>query len=226
MKSTSPLLIGICVALACVSLGLTGYIFLGSSPDEGIDPERVAPARVAVIDLEAVAQRLGRIDAMNQKLRDQGANLNEQLKKIQGNLKSQVATKANEIKSLGAQVTDEQKRKFAGMVQGANQQYDIAKRKAVIFVNKQKAVMVKKFRDEAIAVAKKVAKEQGFDMVMEKNETVVLSFDPSFDITEAVIEAMPAIAPVVDESSEEVTAASQEQTGPTAIAQAQENTYR
>lgn len=220
MKQTSllPLMLGICVALACVSLGLLGYIFLANGSDSAI-----APARVAVVDLDAVAQKLGRIDVMNRQLREQGANYDGQLKGIQANFQSQVTAKENEIKSLGEQATLEQKKQLVGMVRVANNQFNVAKRKAVAAVQQQKAALIQQFRREAIAVAEKIAKEQGYDMVIAKNPTVLLSFDPSLDITEAVIEAMPVTAPVAEASTEEV-ASSQDQ--PEQVAQSNESTYR
>jgi Skp family chaperone for outer membrane proteins len=220
MKQTSPLMLGVCAVLACISLGLIGYICLGSSTDT-----TVAPARVAVVDLDAIALKLGRFDAMNQKLRDQGASYDDQLKKIQADFQSQVTTKENEIKSMGDQATDDQKKQLVGMVQVANNQFNLAKRKAVAAVQQQKALLIQEFRREAVAVAEKVAKEQGFDMVVAKNPTVLLSFDPSLDITEAVIEAMPVSAPVAQESTEEV-ASSQNQPATEEVARTNENVYR
>ena len=219
MKQTSPLIIGICVALACISLGSAGYIFFAGSNGSN------TPAKVAVVDLDAVAQRLGRIDVMNQTLHKQGANYDEQLKSIQANFQSQVTAKENEIKELGQNATDEQKQQFLGMVKVANNKLTQAKRQALAAVQQQKAVLIQQFRQEAIAVAEKVAKEKGYDIVVAKNPTVVLSFDPSLDITEAVIEAMPATTPAPEAASEEV-AASQGQPASDQVAQANGNTYR
>ncbi|MGD9128321.1 MAG: OmpH family outer membrane protein, partial [Planctomycetia bacterium] len=152
-----------------------------------------------------------------QKLKAQGTNLDGQLKEIKDKLQSQVTAKEHELKQMGQQVTPEQKKQLVGMLQAANSQYDLAKRKAIAVVQQQKAVMIQQFRKEAIDVAREVAKSKGFDMVIAKNPTVVLSYDSSFDITEAVIEAMPAAPAAEEEPQQEVA---------TQVAQTNENSYR
>lgn len=220
MKQTSPLLLGLCLFFALTTLGAIGYIALGSGSDDAI-----SAARVAVVDLDAVAQKLGRIDVMNEKLKSQGTNYDGQLKQIQAKLQEQVTAKEQELEQLGPQATDEQKKQLIGMLQLANGKLNEAKRQALAAVQQQKAVLIQKFREEAIAVAEEVAKTKGFDMVIAKNPTVLLSYDPSHDITDAVIEAMPAAEPVVAAQAEEVATAA-EQPAPQQVAQTGENSYR
>ena len=209
MRQTSPLLIGICAVLAVTTLGSLGYVFFGASSDGAVASDAVAsqadrPAKVAVIDLEKVAADLGRKEAIAQELQAQKSDLNQKLKEIQTKLQAIVNAEENKIeqvKKSGQQVTPQQKANFTKLYTDANKKLAIEQKKAAILLKQTEMVRVQQFRKEAIAAAKKVAKERGFDMVVAKHPDVILSYDSSFDITNAVIEVMPAATAVAAPAS-------------------------
>ena len=52
--------------------------------------------------------------------------------------------------------------------------------------------LIRQFQDQVKPVAQAIAKRRGMLIVMPKNDTLLLTFDPAADITDQVVEAMKA----------------------------------
>ena len=82
----------VAAAIALLALGFTGCGFFGSSkPDHG---------RVAIVDLDRVAERTGINKQMQAALAQAKANLNQQLATLKSNLQKQLTEKVQDMLCL------------------------------------------------------------------------------------------------------------------------------
>jgi Skp family chaperone for outer membrane proteins len=142
---------------------------------------------IAIIDLDAVAKRLGRDVAITEQLKSKNDTLSETLTKerdkLQGELNSQQ-------QSLGDKPSDAQKEEFAKLGQGLNAQLQTKLQAAREELNSQQVDLVRQFREEVKPVAQKVAAKKGMNVVFMRSDIVVLSADTAVDITDDVVADM------------------------------------
>jgi Skp family chaperone for outer membrane proteins len=158
---------------------------------------------LAVIDLDAVAKRLGRDEAMAAALRDRQAELNKQLALMQEDLRKQI----QDHKAMaGENATPDEAQQLKRVENELNQKFLQAQRAAQENMITLKQDLVTNFREEVRPIAKEVATAQGLSTVVSKNENVVLAFEADVDITEKVTERMKA-APTTASKAEKTAAA-------------------
>ncbi len=147
------------------------------------------PTGVAIVDLDEVAKRLGRDQTIVDTVKDRQEDLNKQLI----NIKAQLERKyAEEKEKIGDNPTEEDKAKLRAI---NTQLATILKQGKVqadtIFRNEQLKLLVR-FREEIKPIAKEIAAEHGFGIVIPKDQNMLLASDPAIDITEQVIAKMKA----------------------------------
>ncbi|MCH2118466.1 MAG: OmpH family outer membrane protein [Pirellulales bacterium] len=147
------------------------------------------PHGVAVIDLDAVAQRLGSDAVMNQSLQTAAATLDQNFATIQATYQTQFDTAKTE---LGETPTTEQTQQLANFGKEINLKLNQTRQTAQSQLTQHRSQLIQRFRDQVKPIAQAVASQRGLDVVVSKNDTVIFAFGPTADITDEVIETLLA----------------------------------
>ncbi|MCE5279208.1 MAG: OmpH family outer membrane protein [Planctomycetaceae bacterium] len=142
------------------------------------------PGTVAVIDLDKIANGIGVLQRINEATSTDSANAQQQLVGLQNRLQAelnQAVTKA------GATPTDEQKRNLEQMRINGMGMLERARRQLSEEVARRRATALNDFRQQVAPIAKNIAKEKGFDLVVIKAD-VILAMDDEVDISEPVLQ--------------------------------------
>ena len=143
---------------------------------------------IVIVDLNAVAQALGRDELMQQEVQMAETKLKEQLTKIAGTIQEKVS---EEKKKLGSKRNKENDAKLQQLAVQAQQTF----RKEQMAAEQQAGLfrqqLVAKFREEVKSVAEPIARERRAGMIKLVSDDL-LWFDPSNDITGDVISQMRA----------------------------------
>ncbi|MCE5327372.1 MAG: OmpH family outer membrane protein [Planctomycetaceae bacterium] len=153
-----------------------------SSPDKG--------GAVAVIDLDKIANGIGELKRINDATNADTANVQQQLTALQNRLQAelnQAVTKA------GATPTDEQKRNLEQMRLNGMAMLERARRQASEEVTRRRAVALNDFRQQVAPIAKSIAKDKGFDIVIIKAD-VILAMDEQVDISDPVLQEVNSLS--------------------------------
>jgi Skp family chaperone for outer membrane proteins len=206
------------MAMMRAALLLLSVSFLLSACDKFPDPYSLLdkPAgtgttgsKTAILDIDALAEALGRDEVAKQQLQAAEQQLRQQLTEFSTSLQS----KLNEEKAkLGSEPSADERQRLQEQLLQAQRQVQqsqlLAREKAAQFQT-QLAVQ---FRKEVRPVAAEIARQRGASTVMPASS--LLWFDTAVDITGAVIDAMRAKgaavvapAPVVPASSDDPAAA-------------------
>lgn len=148
-----------------------------------------AKAGVAVVDLDKVAQELGRSDQMQGELIGAQNILARKLGAVQKEFEGQLS-KMKE--GLGEEPAPEKLQEFARAKQNAQFQFNGFQKEAISTIAKRRDELIGDFRAEARPVAEKVAKSMGATTVMTRNDAVLFYNEPAIDITQQVIAEMKA----------------------------------
>ena len=165
-----------------VCLGGCGYFSDGTSNT----------GRVAVIDLDAVAKKLGHDVRMANSIKQRETSLNRQLADVQQSYQKQLGDKKQE---LGEEPSQEQTQQLLQLQRQANLQLNQVRRQAQANLNQHRAQLIGQFRDETKTVARDVASEKGLSIIVTKNDTVVFAYEAAVDITDEVASRMLAVKP-------------------------------
>lgn len=171
--------------LTLTSTGCEG----GSAPSTSAPPTPSPPGRVAVLDLDRVAKAMGWQEEMERTLRAHEQEVNLRLATLRDSLQSAFA---QEQQAVGPNPTPEQRQRLDQKAAQANEQLRQAVLQAQQEIAQTRINLVLKYRDEVRPVARRIADEQGFDLVMLTVEQV-LWFDPQVDITDRVIDELHRI---------------------------------
>ncbi len=153
---------------------------------------------VAVIDLNAIARRLGFDKQMAGAIKQRETSLNQQLVTTKASYEKQLVEKQ---RGFGPTPTREQAQLLVNMQQQAEASLSQVRQQARNDLTNHTAQLAQHFRGEVRPIAREVAREKGLSVVVTKNDSVLLDYDTAVDITEAVIERVlarqlgPAAAP-------------------------------
>jgi Skp family chaperone for outer membrane proteins len=150
----------------------------------GCDQASKTKGGVALIDLDAVAKRLGRDVAIIQELKDAGGPLSNQLTATQ---KEYQAEFERSKEALGTKPSDADAQKLAELGNNLNLQLQQKQQQAQQELNTKRAALVTRFREELKPVAMKIASAKGLGTVLVKSDIVVLGNEPDLDITDDVV---------------------------------------
>ncbi len=142
---------------------------------------------VAVVDLDKVAKELGRDVEMANDLRQNQSVLAGKLSAIEKNAVEQLTKMKAE---LGEAPAEDKAKEFAQSAQNAQVNFNALQKQAVTAIGQRRDVLVASFRQEARPFADKIAKANGANAVMTRNDAFLFSFDNTIDITEQVIAEM------------------------------------
>lgn len=183
-------------------IALLTFVLAGCGPAPSPAPSPVpspaptpVPAKggVAVIELDAVAKRLGRDEAIIAELKEAGAPLRDQLAASQKDYQAQI----DHLKaSFGAKPSEADNQKLAELARTLNQQFQQKQQQAQQDLGAKRAALISRFREEVKPVALKVATSKGFGIVQLKSESTILANEPEFDITDTVVAELTRAANV------------------------------
>jgi Skp family chaperone for outer membrane proteins len=157
-----------------------------------VDGGRAAGA-VAVIDLDAIAHRLGSDKQIADAIAKRQSSLSQHLVEVAKSYSQQI----EERKKSLATAPDESEVTLATWQQQASENLTKVKQQAQQDLQKHRAELVAQFRDGIRPVARRVAQSRGLSVIVTKNDSVLYDFAPSADITEAVlVELQSERAPV------------------------------
>lgn len=164
-----------------LSVLLTMVVLTGCTPPTQSDR---SSGGVAVIDLEAVAKRLGRDVAIADELKAAGSTLGTELTDVQKELVAQFEKKKQEI---GSNPNPSQLQSLEELERTLNTQFQQKQQQAQQDIAAKRNALVVRFREEVKPVAMRIAQGRGCGTVLLKNDNIVLGASPSYDITDEVI---------------------------------------
>lgn len=150
-------------------------------------PNSSSAGTVAVLDLDAVAKRLGRDVAISDQLKNENDTLVSKLTKSRDELQAKFdASRA----SIGDKPTDEQTQRLTQLGQSMNSELLAKQQDAQKELGAKQASLVAQFREEVKPVAQKAAAKKGMSIVLLRSDITVLSAEAAVDITDDVVAAM------------------------------------
>lgn len=144
---------------------------------------------VAVIDLDAIAQRLGSDKQIAESIAKRQTSLSQQVVELAKSYSQQIAEQKKKLAEAAAKENDVQ---LANWQQQANANLSKAKQQAEQDLQKHRARLIAQFRDEIKPAARRVAQARGLSVIVTKNDSVLYDFSSAADITEAVIAELVA----------------------------------
>ena len=144
---------------------------------------------VAVIDLDAIAQRLGSDKQMAESINQRQTALNQQLVELAKNYNAQLAERQ---KALEANHGQEGGVTLASWQQQANANLSQVKKRAAQDLQSHRMQLVTQFRERIKPAARRVAEGRGLSVIVTKNDSVVFDFTGTADITQEVISELAA----------------------------------
>jgi Skp family chaperone for outer membrane proteins len=139
---------------------------------------------VALIDLDAVAKRLGREAAIIRELQDAGNPMGAQLTEARKELQAEFEKAKSDI---GTKPTEADLQKLAELERNFNTQLQQKQQQAQQELNAKRVALVNRFREEVKPVALKIAAAKSLGAVLIKTDMTILANDPDIDITDAVV---------------------------------------
>lgn len=141
----------------------------------------------ALLDIDAVAKRLGRDIVITEQLKARNDTLSESLTKEREKLQAEFDKSQQ---ALGTTATDAQKEEVIKLGQGLNAQLQSKLQAARQELNTQQVDLIRQFREEVKPVAQRIAEKKGMNVVLLRSDIVVLTAAPAVDITDDVVAEM------------------------------------
>jgi len=163
---------------------LTGCGQLTSTPQSA-----ASQGNVAVVDLDEVANQLGLGQQWSSELSERQATVNQQLAGFQQKLNEQLEQKRSQVTTANgsdASLLEDQQVQLAGYQQELNDKLRLAQTEAKKHLSEERSRIIQNYRQQAELISAEVAKRKGFDIVLTKNDSVVLTYTPEADITQEV----------------------------------------
>ena len=145
---------------------------------------------VAVVDLDTVAQKLGKDKQILQMIEQRQGSLNEQLASTQNSLIQQL----NQKKSEFGELSEEETQQLAQLQSKANTILATTRTQAQSNLTSFQQEVVDRFRAETKTIVMELAAKKGCRVVLSKNDSVVFGFDSTVDLTDEVAATMLAKA--------------------------------
>ena len=194
------------ILLVCVFLatGCSEEAADDQEPSTDASAQSSTGSGIAIVDLDAVALRLGRIDEINQSLQTQAAQFDLELQNQRE--QAQAAFDAQEA-AFGEVPTPEQVGGLQRLLAELNAQYAQSQQNVATALAQLRAQQIDEFKQDVTPIALGVAREHGLSIVIPKNRDLLLAFEPELEITEDLIAAMGGDVVPSDQASPEVSTA-------------------
>jgi Skp family chaperone for outer membrane proteins len=142
---------------------------------------------LAVVDLDEVAKQLGRDEHIKAALDAKEAELGAELRQAEAALNAEYRRRAQSANYLPGE-TQRLQAEINGRLRQAQQD---SRTKLADY----RMGLVTEFREEIKPVAQQIALDRGLSIVVPKNDSLLLAFEPGVEITSAVIEQMKSAQP-------------------------------
>jgi Skp family chaperone for outer membrane proteins len=169
--------------LLAVVACLTTLMLAGCNRQSGSTVNHAAGA-VAVIDLDAIAQRLGSDKQIAEAITKRQTSLSQQLVDLAKRYNEQIA---EQKKKLAETAAEQEKVTLATWQQQANANLTKVKQQAELDLQRHRVQLIAQFREEIKPAARRVAQSRGMSVIVTKNDSVLYDFAPAADITDAVV---------------------------------------
>jgi len=147
------------------------------------------PGAVAVIDLDAIAHRLGTDQQIADAISQRQSSLNSQLVELAKSYTQQIEEKKRSLPDTDG---DQSKVKVASWQQQANVSLNQVKQKAEQDLQSHRTQLITQFREQIKPAARKVAQARGLSVIVTKNDNFVFDFVSRADITQEVVDELLA----------------------------------
>ena len=147
---------------------------------------------VAVIDLDAIASRLGSDKQIVDSIAQRQTSLSQQLVDLAKSYTEQIEEKKKTLAEAPAEQADVT---VASWQKQANANLNKVKQQAEADLKKHQATLVAQFREQIKPVARRVAQKRGLTVIVTKNDNVLYDVAPGADITDEVIADLIAASP-------------------------------
>jgi len=181
MNLQNPWLAAISVTIGMLSGCGTSY-FPGAS-------ESTPTGTVGVVDLDAVAQRLGSDKVIADSLARQTTSLKQELHQLAKSYHDQITQRQEAIAKNPA---ENHKVSLASYQEQANAHLSKARQQVQSEVVKFRAQLIQRFRDEIRPTVRRIADERGLSIVVTKNDSVIYDYGSAVDLTEPVVQSLLA----------------------------------
>lgn len=199
-------LLGVGSLMVCLAaLPGCGKLVADAAPEAAPSTKQVGG--VGVVDLDSVAKQLGRDQEMSKSVKARMARLNKKLTSLQDSLNRLYEEKRA---SFGSEADEEQEKVLLGMQERMDIQLRDSRRTAENDLANYRQSLIEQFREQAKPVLRDVAAARGLSIVVPKNDGLLLTIDPSVEITDEVARKMLASQPkgaaeAGDDTEEEAT---------------------
>jgi Skp family chaperone for outer membrane proteins len=185
------------VVAGIATLVVSGCGWFGGKDDAEAKSDKPVSGRVAVVDLDEVARRLGRDQVMVSTLKQTEQTLNEKLEVVQASYVKQIEQKQEKlgVGQEGIEVSEDDSKTLLGMKRQAGLNLNQARKQAINTLNQHRLQLIVSYRKEVKPVAREVAKERGLSVVLTKNDNLLFVHEDAVDITDEVAKRMRAISP-------------------------------
>lgn len=146
---------------------------------------------LAVVDLDEVARQLGRDVHIKDALAAKEAELDAELAQSEAALNAEYRRRARSLDYLPADQRYAETQKLQGEINGRLRQ---AQQDSRTRLANYRLALVTEFRNEIKPIAQQIALDRGLSIVVPKNDSLLLAFEPGVEITAAVIEKLQAQA--------------------------------
>ncbi|MCA9229523.1 MAG: OmpH family outer membrane protein [Planctomycetales bacterium] len=172
--------------LCTVLLFFTPCLLVGCGQQSG-----GSTGNVAVVDLDKVANQLGLGKQWAAELTAKQSSVNQQLTGFQQQLNQQLQQKRSQV-TAGAEepLPESQQVQLVSYQEELNEKLRLAQAEAKKHLQGERSRIIQTYRRQAEQISSQVAREKGFDVVLTKNDSVVLTFAPTADITQEVAEQL------------------------------------
>jgi Skp family chaperone for outer membrane proteins len=168
---------------ALLATAWLGLAFTGCSRQQRA-AEKPALGAVAVIDLDAIAHRLGSDKQIVEAIAKRQSSLSQQLVDLSKSYSQQIE---EQKKKLADSQGEPASVNLASWQQQANANLNKVKQQAELDLQRHRAELIARFRDEIKPAARRVAQSRGLSVIVTKNDNVLYDFSPAADITDAVV---------------------------------------
>lgn len=170
---------------------LTGLLLCssGCGTKTQAQPAAKAVGGVGVVDLDAVAKRIGRDIEMNDAVQERVAALNGKLTSLQSSLRRLYEEKQDKF---GDEPSPAETKELQATQARMDEQLLEVRRKAEAELATFRQALIDQFREQAKPVLREVAAARGLSIVVPKNDGLLLTIDPAVEITDEVAQKMPA----------------------------------
>jgi Skp family chaperone for outer membrane proteins len=173
------------MAIAWLGLGLTTGCNQSASTS-------VPQGAVAVIDLDAIASRLGSDKQIVDSIAQRQTSLSQQLVDLAKSYTQQIEEKKKTLTEAPAEQADVT---VASWQKQANANLNKVKQQAEADLKKHQATLIAQFREQIKPVARRVAQKRGLTVIVTRNDNVLYDVAPGADITDEVIADLIAASP-------------------------------